>query len=287
MILSMTGFGKVSDTYQTKKVSVEVRSLNSKSLDLMVRTAPYYRELESEIRKIIGEELDRGKIDFSLNIDSLGENKSFSLNQELATAYYKDFKSFNDKIGENSTDYLALILRMQDVFNNEKEELQAAEKEWVLNLVKNACQQLNDFRRQEGDALALEFKQRIEGIDHLLAQVPKYESERVQIVKERIQKGLEELNATVDQNRLEQEMIFYIEKLDVSEEKMRLKNHLDYFIETMKLPKSGRKLGFITQEIGREINTLGSKSNHSEMQKLVVEMKDNLEKIKEQVLNTL
>jgi uncharacterized protein (TIGR00255 family) len=253
----------------------------------MVRTAPYYRELESEIRKIIGEELDRGKIDFSLNIDSLGENKSFSLNQELATAYYKDFKSFNDKIGENSADYLALILRMQDVFNNEKEELQAAEKEWVLNLVKKACQQLNDFRRQEGDALALEFKQRIDGIDHLLAQVPKYESERVQIVKERIFKGLEELNATVDQNRLEQEMIFYIEKLDVSEEKMRLKNHLDYFIETMKLPKSGRKLGFITQEIGREINTLGSKSNHSEMQKLVVEMKDNLEKIKEQVLNTL
>lgn len=287
MILSMTGFGKVSDTYQTKKVSVEVRSLNSKSLDLMVRIAPYYRELESEIRKIIGEELDRGKIDFTISIDSLGENKTQSLNQDLAAAYYKDFKSFNERIGEKSDDYLALILRMQDVFNNEKEDLREEEKLWLLELVKKACHQLNEFRKQEGDALALEFKQRIEGIDALLLQVPKYESERVQIVKDRIQKGLEELNAAVDQNRLEQEMIFYIEKLDVSEEKMRLKNHLDYFIETMKLPKSGRKLGFITQEIGREINTLGSKSNHSEMQKLVVEMKDNLEKIKEQVLNTL
>ncbi len=288
MIYSMTGYGKVTANFQTKKVSIEVRSLNSKSLDLTPRIALYYRELESDFRKIIGDLLDRGKIDFSINIDSSGDLKTFSLNQDLAKAYYKDFKAFNDAIGEKSEDYLSLIVRMQDVFNNDKEELKEEEKTWILSLAKQACEQLKAFRRQEGEALEKEFVLRIENIRNLLLAVPQFEQERIQTIKDRIQKGLDELgNANIDQNRLEQEMIFYIEKLDVSEEKMRLTNHLDYFLETMKSENSGRKLGFITQEIGREINTLGSKSNHSGMQKLVVEMKDNLEKIKEQVLNTL
>jgi uncharacterized protein (TIGR00255 family) len=177
---------------------------------------------------------------------------------------------------------------MPDIYNNEREELSTEEKTWLLALMREACGKLNEFRSQEGDALVKEFTLRIEDIRRLLLDVPKYEAERLEVVRDRMRKGLEELeNGKHDQNRLEQEMIFYIEKLDVSEEKMRLMNHLDYFIETMKVPMSGKKLGFISQEIGREINTLGSKSNHAEMQKLVVDMKDNLEKIKEQILNTL
>jgi uncharacterized protein (TIGR00255 family) len=176
---------------------------------------------------------------------------------------------------------------MPDIYINEREELSAEEKTWILNLTKEAVDRLNEFRRQEGQALEKEFTERIEDIRRWLNEVPKYEQERIEVIRERIKKNLEDLSAKYDDNRLEQEMIFYIEKLDVSEEKMRLANHLDYFLETMKLPLSGKKLGFITQEIGREINTLGSKSNHAEMQKLVVDMKDSLEKIKEQVLNTL
>jgi uncharacterized protein (TIGR00255 family) len=176
---------------------------------------------------------------------------------------------------------------MPDIYINEREELGAEEKTWILNLTKEAVDHLNEFRRQEGQALEKEFTERIEDIRRWLNEVPKYEQERIEVIRERIKKNLEDLSAKYDDNRLEQEMIFYIEKLDVSEEKMRLSNHLDYFLETMKLPLSGKKLGFITQEIGREINTLGSKSNHAEMQKLVVDMKDSLEKIKEQVLNTL
>jgi uncharacterized protein (TIGR00255 family) len=177
---------------------------------------------------------------------------------------------------------------MPDIYINEREEIKTEEKDWIISLAAEACVNMNEFRRQEGQALVKEFSARIEDIRRLLLEVPKYESERVETVKSRIRKGLEELdNTNHDGNRLEQEMIFYLEKLDVSEEKMRLMNHLDYYLETMSLPLSGKKLGFISQEIGREINTLGSKSNHAEMQKLVVDMKDNLEKIKEQILNTL
>jgi uncharacterized protein (TIGR00255 family) len=177
---------------------------------------------------------------------------------------------------------------MPDIYINEREEITAEEKQWIISLAAEACVNMNEFRRQEGQALENEFSARIEDIRRLLLEVPKYENERIETVKSRIRKGLEELeNRKHDDNRLEQEMIFYLEKLDVSEEKMRLMNHLDYYLETMSLPLSGKKLGFISQEIGREINTLGSKSNHAEMQKLVVDMKDNLEKIKEQILNTL
>jgi uncharacterized protein (TIGR00255 family) len=287
MLMSMTGFGKTTGTFQSKKVSVEVRSLNSKSLDLNVRVAGPYRELEAEVRKIVLELLDRGKIDVNINLDSTGDTKNYAINKDLAAAYYKDLKSVNSLIGEETKDYLALILRMPDIYINEKEDLGESEKEWLLGLVREACENLNSFRRQEGVALEKEFFERITEIRNLLLEIPKYENERIETVRERIRKGLEEVEAKYDDNRLEQEMIFYLEKLDVSEEKMRLSNHLDYFLHTMVLPHSGKKLGFIAQEIGREINTLGSKSNHAEMQKLVVDMKDGLEKIKEQVLNTL
>jgi uncharacterized protein (TIGR00255 family) len=288
MLMSMTGFGKITGSFESKKVSIEIRSLNSKSLDLNVRIASNYRELESEIRKIVGEELDRGKIDVYINLDSTGDTKNFTLNKDLAKAYFEDLKEVNALINGKTEDYLSLILRMPDIYNNEREELSTEEKTWLLALMREACGKLNEFRRQEGDALVQEFTLRIEDIRRLLLEVPKYEAERLEVVRDRMRKGLEELeNGKHDQNRLEQEMIFYIEKLDVSEEKMRLMNHLDYYLETMKVPMSGKKLGFISQEIGREINTLGSKSNHAEMQKLVVDMKDNLEKIKEQILNTL
>lgn len=288
MLLSMTGFGKATGSFQGKKVTVEVRSLNSKTLDLNVRIASNYRELEPQIRNIISAELDRGKIDVNINIDSTGDTKNFSINKDLAKAYHQDLKDVNSLIGGSTEDYLSLILRMPEIYNNEREELGDEEKAWLLQLCQDACNSLNEFRRQEGQALENEFNQRIGEIKFLLEQVPKYEQERIEIVRSRIRKGLEELqNIQIDNNRLEQEMIFYIEKLDVSEEKMRLSNHLDYYLETMVLPKSGKKLGFISQEIGREINTLGSKSNQADMQKLVVDMKDSLEKIKEQILNTL
>jgi uncharacterized protein (TIGR00255 family) len=287
MLMSMTGYGKATGSFEGKKVTVELRSLNSKSLDLNMRLASAYKELEPQLRNLIAEMLDRGKVDMNVQIDSTGETKSVSINKDLAKAYFKDLQEVNTLIGGKTEDYLSLVLRMPDIYINEREELTEDEKAWILDLTKQACDALNTFRRQEGQALENEFSARIGDIRSFLAAIPQYEQERIETVKERIRKGLEELQAQPDQNRLEQEMIFYIEKMDVSEEKMRLTNHLDYFIQTLTTLNSGKKLGFISQEIGREINTLGSKSNHVEMQKLVVGMKDALEKIKEQILNTL
>ena len=287
MLMSMTGFGKATGTYEGKKVTVELRSLNSKSLDLNMRLALPYKELEPLFRNLIAEHLDRGKVDLNIQIDSSGETKSVSINKDMAKAYHKDLQEVNSIIGGNTEDYLSLIVRMPDIYINEREELSNEEKAWILDLTKEACDSLNTFRRQEGTALEVEFSSRIADIHRLLSEIPRYEQERIETVKERIRKGLEELQAQPDQNRLEQEMIFYIEKMDISEEKMRLSNHLDYFLQTLATLNSGKKLGFISQEIGREINTLGSKSNHVEMQRLVVDMKDALEKIKEQILNTL
>ena len=284
----MTGFGKATGISQTRKISIEIRSLNSKSLDLNIRVPSLYKELDPQIRKLISASAGRGKIDFSLNYDLVGANSETSINQELAKFYYKELKSLNDSLGEKTEDYLSLILRMPDIYSSEKEELSEDEQKEVLKIASEAIESLNDFRRKEGEDLEREFKERITDISNLLKEVPKYEQERIDNVKERMKKGLEDIQSgTYDDNRLEQEMIFYIEKLDVAEEKMRLANHLTYFEETMQLGQSGKKLGFIAQEIGREINTLGSKSNHAEMQKLVIGMKDNLEKIKEQILNTL
>ena len=288
MLLSMTGFGKSNGVFESKKVSVEIRSLNSKGLDLSLKIASPYRDLETDIRKMLSENLDRGKVDIGIFIESTNESLNNILNNEVATKYYSAIKKLNESWGEAPQDYLSIVLRMPEVLNTQTAELTEEEKKWILNLVEETCGKLNDFRAQEGAALKKEFELRIGQIRSLLSQIEAFEDIRILQIKERILKGLKELeHPGLDQNRLEQEMIFYLEKLDVSEEKMRLTNHLDYFIETMSSPLSGKKLGFIAQELGREINTLGSKSNHGDMQRLVVEMKDNLEKIKEQVLNTL
>ena len=287
MLKSMTGFGKASGTFQSKKISVEIRSLNSKSMDLNVRMPSLFKELDSAIRKFVSNELGRGKIDVFINLDSIGEESNVSINQGLAKKYFTELKALNDAVGTSTDDYLTLIMRMPDVIENAKEDLSEEEKQWLMALVKEAAQKLNEFRRKEGQDLEREFSERIDEIRGFLSEVHQYEDARIQTIRERMKKGLEDIDAGHDENRFEQEMIFYIEKLDISEEKMRLSNHLDYFEETMKLQQSGKKLGFIGQEIGREINTLGSKSNHAEMQKLVIGMKDNLEKIKEQILNTL
>ncbi|MDA7580513.1 YicC family protein [Crocinitomicaceae bacterium] len=287
MLKSMTGFGKASGTFQSKKISVEIRSLNSKSMDLNVRMPSLFKELDSAIRKFVSNELGRGKIDVFINLDSIGEESNVSINQGLAKKYFTELKALNDAVGTSTDDYLTLIMRMPDVIENAKEDLSEEEKQWLMALVKEAAQKLNEFRRKEGQDLEREFSERIDEIRGFLSEVHQYEDARIQTIRERMKKGLEDIDAGHDENRFEQEMIFYIEKLDISEEKMRLSNHLDYFEETMKLEQSGKKLGFIGQEIGREINTLGSKSNHAEMQKLVIGMKDNLEKIKEQILNTL
>ncbi len=287
MLKSMTGFGKASGTFQSKKISVEIRSLNSKSMDLNVRMPSLFKELDSAIRKFVSNELGRGKIDVFINLDSIGEESNVSINQGLAKKYFTELKALNDAVGTSTDDYLTLIMRMPDVIENAKEDLSEEEKQWLMALVKEAAQKLNEFRRKEGQDLEREFSERIDEIRGFLSEVHQYEDARIQTIRERMKKGLEDIDTGHDENRFEQEMIFYIEKLDISEEKMRLSNHLDYFEETMKLEQSGKKLGFIGQEIGREINTLGSKSNHAEMQKLVIGMKDNLEKIKEQILNTL
>lgn len=284
----MTGYGKATGNFGEKKVSIEIKSLNSKGIDLYTKIAPYYREKELEIRQLITDSLIRGKVDVSVVIESSGTTKSVEINKDLAQAYYNDFKSVNELLQESSQDYLALILKMPDIFVQSKEEISEAENLFLVNLLKEAMDHLHQFRAQEGEALNLEFTARINDIKSLLSQVNNYESLRVESVRERMRKGLEDISSgNYDANRFEQELIYYIEKMDVSEEKMRLANHLDYFLETMQLPAAGKKLGFITQEIGREINTLGSKSYQVELQKIVVDMKDNLEKIKEQVLNTL
>jgi len=288
MLHSMTGYGKAAGNFEGKKVSIEVRALNSKSMDLYVRVPPLYREKELEIRQKVTALLDRGKVEVTINIESTGTAKSVEINKDLALAYYQDLKQTSELIGETGKDFLSLIVKMPDIFMQSKEELTEAETAFLLDLTEEACVQLNHFRRQEGIALEKEFNERISEIRSLLERVPEYESLRIETIRERMRKGLEDMdNPNYDENRFQQELIFYIEKLDISEEKMRLANHLDYFLQTMVLPSAGKKLGFITQELGREINTLGSKSYHVELQKMVVDMKDSLEKIKEQVLNTL
>ena len=288
MLKSMTGFGKATGTYHTKKITVEIRSLNSKSLDLSTRIPSHFKELDAHMRKMILATCGRGKIDFALSVDVAEAEQSKSINEKKAMAYFDELKALGKVIGEESSDYLSMILRMPDIYSSVKSDLTEDEKEIVFSVAKEAIESLNTFRRKEGEDLQLEFQERIDEIRSFLLEVPKYEQERIEIIRERMKKGLEEIQSgSYDDNRFEQEMIFYIEKLDVAEEKMRLSNHLTYFEETMILNESGKKLGFIAQEIGREINTLGSKSNHAEMQKLVIGMKDNLEKIKEQILNTL
>jgi uncharacterized protein (TIGR00255 family) len=286
MIQSMTGYGKAVIECDDKKITIEIRSLNSKTLDLNTRLPFLYKEKELEIRKILSEKLQRGKVDFSIQTEVNSVSKAQQINPDIIKAYINEFK----EIVPDATDaeLLTIVMRLPDVMAFSSKELDEDEWNKVVKLMDEAIQNLNEFRVSEGNVLEQEFIQRIGIIQDLLVQVVPFEKERIQTLKERFTKNLEELSAEYDQNRFEQELIYYLEKLDITEEKVRLKNHCDYFIETLKTKDSeGKKLGFICQEIGREINTLGSKSNHSDMQKIVVQMKDELEKVKEQVLNIL
>ncbi|WP_035663532.1 YicC/YloC family endoribonuclease [Flavobacterium sp. ACAM 123] len=286
MIQSMTGFGKATIQLPTKKITVEVKSLNSKGLDLNVRMPSLYREMELGLRTQIASTLERGKVDFSIFIESTAEQTSTRVNVPIVKAYMDQLKEICNEGYE--TELMKMAIRMPDALKIERDEID--ENDWIQiqTVIEEALQNILTFRKDEGLSLEKEFQLRIGNIRQYMTDTLALDSERVKAIKDRLQTAIGELKVNVDENRFEQELIYYLEKLDITEEKVRLTNHLDYFLETLNgAVANGRKLGFITQEMGREINTMGSKSNHAQMQKLVVQMKDELEKIKEQVLNVL
>ena len=292
MILSMTGYGKAVVTYKEKKINVEIKSLNSKNFDLSTRIAPLYREKEMEVRQTLANLLERGKVDFSLWIEKDAALDATPINAQLVKNYYQQIKNIATEIGiPEPNDWFSTLLHLPDVTTKTEIEI-LEEDEWNVTkqAIDKAVECLIDFRKQEGAALERKFHEKINNIEDLLKSIEPYEESRVPKIKEKIIEGLEQVaKVDYDRNRLEQELIYYIEKLDINEEKQRLANHLNYFRETMqeKGHGVGKKLGFIAQEMGREINTTGSKSNQAEMQNIVVKMKDELEQIKEQVLNVL
>jgi uncharacterized protein (TIGR00255 family) len=282
----MTGFGKATLQLPTKKITVEVKSLNSKGLDLNVRMPSLYREMELGLRNQIALKLERGKVDFSIFIESTAEQTSTKVNVPIVKGYIAQLRAVYADADE--TELMKMAVRMPDTMKIEREEID--ENDWIQiqTVVEEALQNILNFRKDEGESLEKEFQLRIGNIRQYMTEALELDPERVQAIKDRLQTAISELKVNVDENRFEQELIYYLEKLDITEEKVRLTNHLDYFLETINGNEAnGRKLGFITQEMGREINTMGSKSNHAQMQKLVVQMKDELEKIKEQVLNVL
>jgi uncharacterized protein (TIGR00255 family) len=293
MMQSMTGFGKAQSDLEGKKLTVEIRSLNSKQLDLNLRLSTAYRAKELELRSELAKTLERGKVDVAIYTElSSADNSTntLSINKDIAKAYYHELKQLATELDANQQSLLEMVIKMPEVLKNEKETtLDDTEWNQVKQTVNNALQAFQQFRKDEGKVLATEFETRINNIEQHLNQVLNMDSERITRIKTRIKNNLEEVidSTKIDQNRFEQELIYYIEKLDITEEKLRLQTHLNYFKTTMKEAAAGRKLGFITQEIGREINTIGSKANDAEMQKCVVQMKDELEKIKEQLLNVL
>jgi uncharacterized protein (TIGR00255 family) len=287
----MTGYGKSVVEFNGKKIHAEIKSLNSKALDLSTRIAPLYREKEMEIRQIVASQVERGKVDFNLWCEKEDSQAATTINKALVAEYYRQLKLITEETGiPEPENWLPMLMHMPDVMSKaEVEEL--CEEEWdaAKAAIQAAIDQFTDFRKQEGEALAKKFTQNIQNISDLLKSIEPYEQERTEKIRQRITEALEKsLSVDYDKNRLEQEMIYYIEKLDINEEKQRLTNHLEYFVNTMKDGHGqGKKLGFIAQEMGREINTTGSKSNQAEMQNIVVKMKDELEQIKEQVLNVL
>lgn len=287
----MTGYGKAVVTYGEKKINVEIKSLNSKALDLTTRIAPLYREKEMEIRQVLSAAMERGKVDFCIYVEKDTLVDATPVNGALVENYYRQIRAISEKTGiPEPQDWFATLLRMPDVMTRtEQEVLSDGEWEAARRAIDEAVAAITDFRRQEGEALRRKFDEKIDNIGRLLASIEPYEKARVEKIRSRIVDGLSAIpNVDYDKNRLEQELIYYIEKLDISEEKQRLANHLKYFRETMDEGHGqGKKLGFIAQEMGREINTTGSKSNLAEMQNIVVMMKDELEQIKEQVLNVL
>ncbi len=288
MLQSMTGFGKSSDTIFDKKVAVEIRSLNSKSTDIRLKIPGSHKAYELPIRKKIGDALQRGKIECVITEEPISNEISTELNTDLILSYYNQMTDLAQKVGGDTTNLLASILRFPDVLQTQEAEI--SEEEWseLSNLIDVAINNLVNSRKEEGKTINTDFNKALNTIEYLLNEVPKHEKSRIDIIRNRMHKSLEKLNEKIDENRFEQELIYYIEKLDVNEEKTRLQHHIDYYRKTMETDTSiGKKLGFIAQEMGREINTLGSKSYYADLQKIVVEMKENLEKIKEQVANTL
>ncbi|MDE6368675.1 MAG: YicC family protein [Muribaculaceae bacterium] len=292
MLLSMTGFGKAVAVTKNKKITVEIKSLNSKQLDLNARVPSAYRDKELELRNMVGRPLERGKVDFTVTVENLAGETSATLNISALEAYKKQIEDASAALGiAVPADWYSVLLRFPDVMHSETQvEIATEEIDALYSAVSSAVSALMDYRRTEGRKLEDFFSERIQRISALLKEVDPYEAQRVEKIRIRIEEGLKKIpGVEIDKGRLEQEMIFYIEKLDVNEEKQRLGQHLAYFIETLQspIPGQGKKLGFISQEMGREINTLGSKSNHADMQRIVVKMKDELEQIKEQVLNVM
>ncbi|MBS1571970.1 MAG: YicC family protein [Bacteroidetes bacterium] len=285
MVLSMTGFGRSESTFQGKKIVVEIKSLNSKSLDLNTKVPIRYKEREFEIRKILGDKIVRGKVDCYINIETIEDNHDVKINKELVAAYIQELKSIS--ADGPDFEYLKMAIRFPEAISTKPDELKEEEWEFLLNLIEESLNKFIDFRKTEGATLHLELAKNIENIDNALQEIIPYEQIRLESVKERYKKTLNEFD-NIDETRFYQELAYYTEKLDISEEKVRLSQHLSYYTDVLSTEDfCGKKLGFIAQEIGREINTLGSKANHAAIQKLVVMMKDELEKIKEQTLNIL
>ncbi|MFS4466436.1 YicC/YloC family endoribonuclease [Maribacter sp. 2210JD10-5] len=285
MIKSMTGFGKYVVQLPTKKITVEIKSLNSKSIDLNARMPSSYREKELEIRKVIANSLQRGKVDFNLYVEITGDETTTEVNETAVRQYMKQLRSIAD--GDDLR-LMEMALRFPDAMKTDKDDIDEQEYEAIKKALEGALREINDFRLEEGTVLEKDFLERVDALKELLEQVLKMDPERSGTIRERLEKAVNDIKAEIDANRFEQELIYYLEKYDITEEKVRLANHLDYFQKTLKSDDSnGKKLGFISQEIGREINTIGSKANYAPMQQLVVQMKDELEKIKEQMLNVL
>lgn len=282
----MTGFGKATLQLPSKKITVEVKSLNSKSLDVSVRIPSLYREMELQLRNQISTQLERGKIDLSIFIESTSEVTSSKVNVPIIKAYISQLKDVYELADE--TELMKMAVRMPDALKTEREEIDENEWKMIQTVIDQAIDNIKSFRKSEGEALEKELVGRVDNIRNMMLETLSYDHERIEIVKTKLQTAIDDLKVAVDQNRFEQELIYYLEKYDITEEKVRLENHLKYFVETLGgAEANGRKLGFISQEMGREINTMGSKANHAPMQKLVVQMKDELEKIKEQILNVL
>ena len=290
MIKSMTGYGKAEGVVKSKKISVEVRSLNGKFLDCSLRVPGLYRQKEMLVRSKAAKEVVRGKVDISISYESLEGEQNFFINTRLLKNYYQGLSEVSKELNISEENVLGTLMKMPEVMRSEKQKLSEGEWVGIEKLIDEALISFNSFRRAEGDVLSNEVQGRVNEITSLLVQVEPFEQERIDTIKTRIKKNIDEIVSKdgFDQNRFEQELIFYMERYDITEEKVRLKAHCDHFIKTMNDEEAqGKKLGFISQEIGREINTLGSKANHAEMQKIVVQMKDELEKIKEQALNIL
>ena len=285
MVTSMTGFGKIEAQWEDKSLNIEIRSLNSKSADINLRTPTYLREIDTEIRKRIAKKLHRGKIDLNIFIEFNGKNAPTAINASVVKGYMAQLKQIEKS---NEIDYLAIAMRLPETLSSERNTLQEDEKKAIFNLLDDAIKNIETYRLDEGKVLEKDFLLRLDLIETYLEEVIKIDPERSKKIESKLRASLEELKIEIDSNRFEQELIFYLEKFDITEEKVRLQNHLDYFKKVLKNDfPNGKKLGFIAQEIGREINTIGSKANHSELQKIVVQMKDELEKIKEQLLNVL